>query len=444
MGVRSFRRGNAVAPIGTAGKYGRGEWLEGVASAADDACAAALTSTEPIKAVADVIGQTARAFGVSPWKIAADVLDRALGDSRLAQISPTLALQADLSLLIGAACARDAFVWFASRPGQLACVCASATDDALLGRVEMLAKSALERNETVITHGTVITGVRSCSIAVPVCRCDVPQGVLVLRVADTRYRDIAAKMALRAAPRLSIIFERWQLLERNQAREHSLLQAAEKRFVRLGYDLHDGPLQQVVSLAEELRLLRSDVEPLVTELSRDGVAEGFASAAEQVAYLEQALRAIAQSLETSALRREPLEVLFRRELAVLERRAGITTRCEVAADLPVLTDSQRIALYRVVQEALTNVREHSGATRVSVRLQSYPSDVMLTICDDGRGFDVDSELPAAAGRGRLGLVGIVERIRLLGGTVRISSAPGKGTKLTVALAHWTPMPSPGK
>jgi signal transduction histidine kinase len=410
-------------------------WLEGVACAANEACAAALTDLDSVKAVADAIDETAVSLATSRWTIAPDVLDRALGDPRLAQVAPTRALQAHLSLITGATLARHASLWGSSPTGEFVCISASTSDDAELSRVKKLAKLALEANKTFVT------GVRNWAIAVPVSRCDVPEAVLLLRLEDPSCREVADEMALRVARHMSIIFERWHLLERSEAREQTLLQAVEKRLTRLGYDLHDGPLQQVISLAEEVRLLRSDIEQLVVETSRPAVAQGFGSLTEQAGQLEQALRGVAQSLESTALWREPLETLLQRECEALERRTGIVVDSAVAGSLRDLTHSQRIALYRVVQEALTNVREHSGASRVSMRLMSEPDGVTLKIADNGRGFDVETKLPAAAARGRLGLVGIAERVRLLGGACNISSTPGHGTTLSVALARWGPMAS---
>ena len=89
------------------------------------------------------------------------------------------------------------------------------------------------------------------------------------------------------------------------------------------------------------------------------------------------------------------------------------------------------AAYRIVQEALTNVAKHARATVCRVYLQRLPNTVLITIEDNGAGFDTASEPPGE--RAGLGLVGIRERASQLRGTVRLESAPGKGTRLTVEL-----------
>jgi signal transduction histidine kinase len=94
------------------------------------------------------------------------------------------------------------------------------------------------------------------------------------------------------------------------------------------------------------------------------------------------------------------------------------------ADLP---EDVQIALYRAVQEALTNVVRHSGADSVSIVATAQDGRIRLVVDDDGRGFD------ASAPTDRLGLAGIRERVELLGGTLRVESSPGGGTAVVVDL-----------
>jgi two-component system, NarL family, sensor kinase len=86
------------------------------------------------------------------------------------------------------------------------------------------------------------------------------------------------------------------------------------------------------------------------------------------------------------------------------------------------------ALYRIAQEALTNVARHAGARRVTIRLVATPGQVRLVVQDDGRGFDV-SRIPGD----RHGLVGMRERVELLGGGLEVTSGPGKGTLVEAAV-----------
>jgi two-component system, sensor histidine kinase LadS len=90
-----------------------------------------------------------------------------------------------------------------------------------------------------------------------------------------------------------------------------------------------------------------------------------------------------------------------------------------------------ITLYRIVQECLNNILKHSGATTVALNLAVQADELALTIRDNGRGFRPDEETHRRAG---LGLQGIAERVRILGGTHAIESAPGQGTTVTLKIA----------
>jgi signal transduction histidine kinase len=276
------------------------------------------------------------------------------------------------------------------------------------------------------------------TLAVPVSRFGLAHAAVVVRLPNAQERDLAERLAAVTARRVGPVLERLRLLEEGEQRERSLVAAVEKRLVRVGYDLHDGPVQDAVVLAEELRLLMADLEPLVGEKPRAAVGQALASVREQVCWLADELRELAQSLETTAVSRRPLAELIEREAAALRRRAGVACAVDVRADLDGLTDSQRIALYRVVQEALANVAEHSDASTVRIRVTESSSSVSLTVADDGCGFDTESGLEAAAERGRLGLIGMSERVRLLGGVFRVTSAPGRGTTIRAVLARWLP------
>jgi signal transduction histidine kinase len=110
------------------------------------------------------------------------------------------------------------------------------------------------------------------------------------------------------------------------------------------------------------------------------------------------------------------------------RRSGISAVVQLDGALGGLPDDHRTCIYRVVQEALTNCVRHAGAKGIRVSVHGGSDLVNVTIQDDGIGFD--PEHPVAEG---LGLVGIRERVRQLGGTVAITSQAQKGTIVTVEL-----------
>jgi signal transduction histidine kinase len=123
-----------------------------------------------------------------------------------------------------------------------------------------------------------------------------------------------------------------------------------------------------------------------------------------------------------------------------------STRFPFAVDVHVMGKRRRLpsevetTLYRIAQEAMTNVAKHAQATHASIRLHFDKQEVALSVTDDGVGMDVEAGRQAAArGRG-WGLAGIRERVQLVGGTLDVDSAPGAGTKLSVRVPV---SPSPG-
>ena len=101
--------------------------------------------------------------------------------------------------------------------------------------------------------------------------------------------------------------------------------------------------------------------------------------------------------------------------------------------LPELPDGHRTCLYRVVQEALTNCARHAEAHEIRIALHTEAGRLLLTVQDDGRGLAGRSPLDHASNGGGLGLMGIEERVRELGGTLAIRSAAGKGTRLNASI-----------
>ena len=221
-------------------------------------------------------------------------------------------------------------------------------------------------------------------------------------------------------------------------REPALATANERLLVRLGFDLHDGPLQQVYVLAQDVRLLRDQMVMLVGTEHREPVLGRFADLESQLAELHQDLRDLAHSLEPRSLLQQPLPDAVGRELAALNRRTGISTSIVVDGSFDALTASQRIALLRVLQEALSNIRQHSGGSEVAVTLRENDAEgVCMEIRDDGHGFDPAGVVPDVDGQSGIGLVGMRERLRLLGGRLDIESAPGGPTTLKAATGRAT-------
>jgi signal transduction histidine kinase len=226
--------------------------------------------------------------------------------------------------------------------------------------------------------------------------------------------------------------------ERTEAPAHEpgLAAANERLLVRLGFDLHDGPLQQVHALAQDLRLLREQVLALTGTEYREPLVGRFGDLEAQLTELHQDLRDLAHSLEPRSLLQQPLPRAVARELKTMSRRTGIVATVEREGSFDALTASQQIALLRVLQEALSNIRQHSGASAVHVDLFEDREGVRMEIRDDGRGFDPDAFVPDEEGRSGIGVVGMRERLRLLGGRLELESTRGGPTVVRAILPRW--------
>ena len=209
--------------------------------------------------------------------------------------------------------------------------------------------------------------------------------------------------------------------------------------MRLGFDLHDGPIQDVLALAADVQLLQRQVYPFILDDYRDQAHGRFDDLSSRLVELDRQLREIAHSLETKSVISRPLGEILHREVDNFSERTGIAAELEIRGDPDSLSSAQRITVFRAIQEALANVREHAGATTVSVRVRARRSAIELQIVDDGMGFEVERALAKAAQRGRLGLVGIGERVHMVGGTFEVESSPGGPSSLKITLPRWEPL-----
>ena len=194
-------------------------------------------------------------------------------------------------------------------------------------------------------------------------------------------------------------------------------------------ELHDGAIQTVSAVEMQVAALgiRLGTEsPVVAaELRRlDGVLR------EEVLRL----RELMQQMRPLDIRPEQLVESLGEFVQRFQRETGISARFVTQLDCVPLTPRACREVSRILLEALTNIRRHSGARNVVVRLTSVDGDCRLSIDDDGRGFPFVGRLSQAdLEAGRKGPLVIRERVRLLGGHLTIDSAPGRGARLEIAV-----------
>ncbi len=216
--------------------------------------------------------------------------------------------------------------------------------------------------------------------------------------------------------------------------QHRAAAAAERQLTRLRFDLHDGPLQDVMLLAEDLRLFGSQLESALSEHPLRRLIIGrLDDLKAMLVALDGDLRRIASLLESPFLRSQSFPEALAQLTGAFAQRTEVIPIVSLEGAFDNLTDSQHITLLGLIREALSNIREHSDAAHVTVTVIAEPHGLAATVTDDGSGFDPETALIKAAREGHLGLVGMHERVRMLGGSTRIDSRPGGPTVISVSL-----------
>jgi two-component system NarL family sensor kinase len=244
----------------------------------------------------------------------------------------------------------------------------------------------------------------------------------VMNVASPDWRSLAPEdlqLLYTVGDLLSIAVERARLFTRS-----TQLGAAEERN-RLAREIHDTLAQGLTATALQLE-------------SADALLDADSNAERAREPLRRALSLTQSNLEEARrsvldLRAAPLEGRSLSEAlkALVDRwevEQEVSTRYRAINGSRPLPPNVEVGLYRICQEALTNIARHTEATRVTVRLVVTPEQVRLVVEDDGQGF-ASSAIP----EDRHGLVGMNERARMLGGSIDVRSSPGAGTRVEVTV-----------
>jgi signal transduction histidine kinase len=401
-----------------------------IAFAADALTGVMLESESAHESIAEVMGRVALILDTPTDSISLELFVRAASNPHLLELPPLLTIELQLRLLLALSPISEVSLWADQTDRQLRCV-AHAGDAAPTRRVRTIVRSILDGDDDGgSTQRNWIHGV-------PVLRWQQAHAALIGRAhPNDRLRTRA--FLQEAARCLAPVLEREMLLERSAERERTLAEASERHLLRLGFDLHDGPLQDLAALAMDVQLARSEISKRVPVRTRRLVGGRLDDLHAQIITLESSLREVAHSLEPMSILERPLGEVLMREVDKFESRGTTRVTLELGGELEGLTSSQRITIYRIVQEGLSNVRDHSEATAVRVTVDGRQGQINVQIADNGKGFHVEPTMIRAAKNGRLGLVGIGERVRLLGGQFDIASRVGGPTTLTVTLLRWRP------
>ncbi|MEX6503867.1 cache domain-containing protein [Pseudomonas zhanjiangensis] len=204
-----------------------------------------------------------------------------------------------------------------------------------------------------------------------------------------------------------------------------VVSSQEEERSRVSRELHDGISQLLVSVKFRLELACHELEAGSRQALgtlRDGLARLGGAISE--------VRRISHDLRPSLLDTIGLPAAIGQLAAEFERRSGLAVEYRQRLESAHLPDTEAVALFRIVQEALANVERHARASGVSILLEQRGATVQLGVVDDGIGFDVERTEQARCGG--IGLRNMRERVEHLGGRFRLSSAPGR-TELMVTL-----------
>ena len=203
-----------------------------------------------------------------------------------------------------------------------------------------------------------------------------------------------------------------------------LITAQEAERSRIARELHDDINQQLASLSIAL----STVKRRLQNGESAGVAEEVAALQQRIVDVTHATHQLSHELHPGVLQHAGLVAALRGHCAEFASQHGIDVTFS-AAGIDGVPDETALCLYRVTQEALRNIGAHAGARTAQVTLSPAAASLELTISDDGQGFD----LAQARRQGGVGLVSLDERVRLIGGSLRIETQPQRGTELRVSV-----------
>src|SRR5437867_9198103 len=215
-----------------------------------------------------------------------------------------------------------------------------------------------------------------------------------------------------------------------RAASRRLLATSERELQRIVLDMHDGPVQDIFAALSQLQVLERSLA--------DAMAQQRAGQA--VRLLERALGEIRNfigAFRPPGFERRALGEIVEGLAVQHETLTDQVVELELPPDLGDCTLPTKIAIYRILQEALANGHRHSGASRQRLRVARRDNAIELTVTDDGTGFDpqrvLAREEDVGVEGGHFGLRGIQDRVEMLGGTLTIDSAPGRGAALSVVL-----------
>jgi signal transduction histidine kinase len=423
--ARGRARARALALFGACGASSDSLPLVLLGYAAELLCVIAVDLAANPREAQRLIDQIENLAGVPRVALGREVLRT----GQLPELPVDIAIEVRLSLLLAFTGAGSVTLWTLEVGGELKLVSRA-------GDVERDEQAHRDAARALLGGGTQRLASLPSALAVQIERLRPPPAALVAERIDASA-DRNPLLLAATAPVLSALLDREALLAREHSAQESVVSAVERRLARLRFDLHDGPQQDVHLLAQDLGLFREQVRPMI---AADPNAERLLGRLDDLdamlVALDGDLRRLSTSVQSPFLAPGSLPDALRQMTDAFAARTGVEPQTHVSGSLPELTDSQQITLLALIREALSNARKHSDARHVTITITSDDQGVQAEVSDDGSGFEPETTLVRAARAGRLGLVGMHERVRMLGGRTQIDSRPGGPTVISATLPRW--------
>jgi len=221
------------------------------------------------------------------------------------------------------------------------------------------------------------------------------------------------------------ITEEKQLQQNMRFYVQQVTRAQEDERKRIARELHDDVSPSLLLLIQRLDRITSDAQPRLSQPLRKSLEDIHSQAIEAL----EGLRCCAQNLRPRILDDLGLVAALEWMAEDLAKNQGIDTDVEVMGVERTLPAETQLLLFRIAQEALNNTRRHAQASKAMVKLEFGDNKIKMTVSDNGKGFVLPERVGDLASIGKLGLAGMQERARLLGGTLDVKSELGKGTQV---------------
>ena len=210
---------------------------------------------------------------------------------------------------------------------------------------------------------------------------------------------------------------------------HQVLSAQEEERKEISRELHDEIVQTLTGINVQLASLKIE-----SGVSKESFSKHISYTQRLVEKSVNIVHKFARDLRPTLLDDLGLIPALIGYMKVFTKRTGLHVRFQAFSGVEKLSNARRTVLFRVAQAALINVAQHAHASNVSLTIKEMPKAVLMEIKDDGTSFDVKNVLDSRRNK-RLGLIGMRERVEMVGGTFHVESSPGSGTTISAKVPH---------